>query len=65
MRVNVDEDACVSSGECVVAAPAVFDQRDEDAIVVLLDNEPPPELHEATRNASWRCPVLAIRLSES
>jgi ferredoxin len=45
-------------------APDVFDQRDEDGIVVLLDAEPPEELHEIVREASGVCPGLAISVRE-
>ncbi|MEV1121985.1 ferredoxin, partial [Actinosynnema sp. NPDC049800] len=31
------------------AAPDVFDQRDEDGVVVLLDPEPAEHLHAAVR----------------
>ena len=37
MKVTVDEDKCCGAGTCVLLAPDVFDQRDEDGIVVLLD----------------------------
>ncbi|MCU1683823.1 MAG: ferredoxin [Amycolatopsis sp.] len=65
MHVSIDEQACVGAGQCVLSAPEVFDQRDDDGIVLLLDNEPPTELHTATRDAATRCPALAIRLTES
>lgn len=40
MKVVVDEDKCVAAGQCVAAAMDVFDQRDEDGIVVLLNENP-------------------------
>ncbi len=40
MKVTVDQDKCVSSGQCVLNASDVFDQRDDDGVVVLLDDEP-------------------------
>jgi ferredoxin len=64
MRVSIDEDSCVGAGQCVLAAPDVFDQRDEDGIVVLLDEAPGPDLHDATREAAMLCPALAIHLAE-
>jgi ferredoxin len=36
MKVAVEQDRCVGSGQCVLLAPDVFDQRDEDGSVVLL-----------------------------
>ncbi|MCS7484426.1 ferredoxin [Umezawaea endophytica] len=64
MRVSIDEDGCVGAGQCVLAAPDVFDQRDEDGIVVLLDEAPAPHLHDATREAAVLCPALVIHLAE-
>ncbi|MBY8885990.1 ferredoxin [Streptomyces sp. PTM05] len=64
MRVTVDQDKCVGSGQCVLAAERVFDQRDEDGVVILLDAEPPAELDEDVRQAAVVCPALAIELSE-
>ncbi|RCV47517.1 ferredoxin [Marinitenerispora sediminis] len=64
MKVTIDQDRCVASGQCVTAAAEVFDQRDEDGIVVLLAAEPPAELAEDVREAAAVCPVLAIAVEE-
>ena len=64
MRVTVDQDKCVGSGQCVLAAQKVFDQREEDGIVLLLDPEPPADLHQDVREAAIVCPALAIDLVE-
>ena len=47
MKVKVDQARCVASGNCVLTAPEVFDQRDEDGIVVLLDPSPPRRARRA------------------
>ncbi|MGW1840125.1 ferredoxin [Streptomyces sp. BBFR2] len=65
MRVTVDQDKCCGAGSCVLAAPDVFDQRDEDGIVVLLDARPDAALHEAVREAAAVCPAAAITLEEA
>ena len=64
MKVVVDQDKCVSSGQCVMFAAQVFDQRDEDGIVTLLIDSPPPELYQAVRDAAEVCPALAITVLE-
>ncbi len=38
MKVTVDKDKCCGAGTCVLVAPDVFDQRDDDGVVVLLDD---------------------------
>ena len=64
MKVTVDQDKCVASGQCVLTAPDVFDQRDEDGIVVLLHPSPPDVLAEDVRQAAALCPALAITLQD-
>jgi ferredoxin len=64
MKVAVEQDKCVGAGQCVLLAPDVFDQRDEDGSVVLLAENPPAELHEDVREAARVCPALAIQLTE-
>jgi ferredoxin len=62
MRVSVDQARCVASGNCVLTAPEVFDQRVEDGVVVLLDPSPPAELAESVRRAEALCPASVIRV---
>jgi ferredoxin len=64
MKVVVDQEKCVASGQCVVAAPEVFDQRDEDGVVVLLDSAPPSELDDDVHQAAAVCPALAILVED-
>ncbi|WP_018544169.1 ferredoxin [Streptomyces sp. LaPpAH-108] len=65
MKIAVEEDKCCGAGQCVVLAPEVFDQRDDDGIVVLLDETPPQELHEQVREAAGVCPGACIHLDET
>ncbi len=45
-------------------APAIFDQRDEDGVVVLLNENPPAEQAENARKAAASCPAQAISIEE-
>jgi len=63
MHVEVDAPKCVASGQCVVISPGVFDQRDEDGIVVLLDESPPEAEHVGVRESALICPAAAIRVT--
>jgi ferredoxin len=64
MKVTVDQDRCCGSGQCVLAAGEVFDQREQDGIVVLLEVEPAPPLHGRVREAAIICPAGAITVEE-
>ncbi|MFC8427314.1 ferredoxin [Streptomyces sp. NPDC057253] len=61
MKVELEADKCVASGQCVVAAMEVFDQ-DDDGIAILLTEEVGPELADDVQEAAAICPAAAIRL---
>ena len=65
MRVSVEPDRCCSSGQCVNAVPEVFDQSEDDGVVLLLETEPEARLHSAVRTAASICPSRAISVQES
>ncbi|MFI9818219.1 ferredoxin [Saccharothrix variisporea] len=64
MKVVVDQDKCVGSGQCVLTADDIFDQSDEDGTVVLLDATPPAERLADVRQAVVMCPAMAITVEE-
>ena len=59
MKVKIDARRCLSSGYCVMEAPAIFAQ-DEEGLVVLLDPNPPPSQHAAAKAAERACPAAVI-----
>ncbi|RJL30016.1 ferredoxin [Bailinhaonella thermotolerans] len=63
MKITVDQGRCVGAGQCARLAPDVFDQREEDGVVTLLDPAPPPERHAPARDAADVCPSGAITLT--
>ncbi|MGE2691311.1 ferredoxin [Mycolicibacterium pulveris] len=64
MKITVDQDKCVSSGQCVLNATEVFDQRDDDGVVVLLNDSPDGEDADNARKAAAACPALAIHIEK-
>jgi ferredoxin len=62
MKVHVDMNLCQSHGECVFAAPDVFDLGDDD---VLRWTEDVDDSHRAeVENAVNVCPMLAISIED-
>lgn len=60
VKVTVDTSLCIGSGTCAMTAPAVFDQDEEQALVVLRDEDPPESEREAVALAVERCPAAVI-----
>ncbi|WP_062986057.1 ferredoxin [Nocardia anaemiae] len=60
MHVEVDRLRCVRSGQCVMTAPEVFDQ-DDAGIVILRQDTPGLDQHDAVPEAAVICPAAAIR----
>lgn len=63
MKITVDFDHCEVHGDCVVAAPEVFDIGDDDDVVQLLDQDPAEQLRDKVELAVRMCPVAAIKLA--
>jgi ferredoxin len=63
MRIDADRDVCISAGNCVMSAPAVFDQ-DDDGIVVLLTDPVPDAERDRAREAVKLCPSTALRVAQ-
>jgi ferredoxin len=63
VKITLEKDKCITSGQCVMAAPAVFDQ-DDDGVVVLLDENPPESEYAAVREAAMVCPAQLIHVTE-
>ncbi len=62
-KVVVDRDLCQDHGQCVFAAPDVFQLDDDGALVVLLD-EADDALRSSVEDAADVCPVQAISIRD-
>jgi ferredoxin len=63
MEIKADTEVCIGAGMCVLTAPEVFDQSEDDGTVVLLDPDPPASQEAAVRRAVQMCPSGALSLS--
>ena len=62
IKVRIDQEKCIGAGHCVRAAADVFDQREDDGIVVLLLAETPDARATDLQKAERLCPAQAIRI---
>ena len=60
-KVEVDQDMCVGSGNCVEVAKGAFRLNDEDKAEV---DDPTAVSLEELREAQEQCPVAAILVEE-
>jgi ferredoxin len=61
MKIEADADSCITAGNCVMVAGALFDQDDDGVVVVLTEDVPEGE-EENAREAVKLCPASALRL---
>lgn len=64
MRIRIKPDTCIGAGQCVVSAPEVFDQGEDDGLVVVLNDVPPGGSYDRVREAAKVCPARAIELED-
>ncbi|MGK4585690.1 ferredoxin [Kitasatospora sp. HPMI-4] len=64
MKVTIDQDRCCGAGQCVLTAPTVFDQSEDDGLVQLLTDRPDPSVHAEVRLAAALCPANVITVHE-
>jgi ferredoxin len=59
IRIEIDREACMGSGNCIFWAPGVFD-LDDDGVAVVVDPEAAPE--DRVVLAADGCPTKAISI---
>ena len=64
MRIVIDDDLCRGFGNCMLAAPEIFDLKPDSTIVTILQERPAEELRAAAEEAVLSCPVEALALRE-
>ncbi|MEO3808971.1 ferredoxin [Sphaerisporangium sp. B11E5] len=64
MRITADTSRCIGAGMCVLTAPELFDQNDDDGTVILLEETPSPTSRDTARRAVRSCPSGALSISD-
>jgi len=60
MHITVDYALCEGHGQCLLAAPEIFDVPDGAEQVVVLVPDPPEADRELVKRAAAMCPAQAI-----
>jgi ferredoxin len=64
MRVIVSTQKCIGGGNCVLACSDVFEQRDSDGTVHVLNERPALSLLEKVRQAVDLCPGQVFSIED-
>ena len=64
MHITIDYSLCQGHGQCLLAAPDVFDIPDGADQVVVLNPDPPEADRDRVIRAAAMCPAMAITLTE-
>ncbi|WP_067671454.1 ferredoxin [Nocardia miyunensis] len=64
MKVTVDSGLCAAHGDCVIAAPDIFDLGDEDEVVRILNDSPEEKYRAQIEEAVRLCPVAALKIED-
>jgi ferredoxin len=73
VKVEIEPDKCIASGQCVLIAESVFDQNDDDGIVRLhnatstdaMSEQVAADDVEAVLSAARICPARAIHVHDA
>lgn len=65
VKIEIDRKLCNGYGNCIIAAPAVFDLEPDTNIAFVLDGHPTVADEFDVREAAADCPVQAIRIVEN
>ena len=65
MRIVVDLVRCQTYGQCVIAAPTVFELHGEQKEILEYEYAPDESLREQVERAEVACPVQAISIGRA
>lgn len=64
MRIELDAELCQAYGNCLLAAPEVFDLTETTPMVLVLQERPDESIWARVEEAVQSCPVQALSLHE-
>lgn len=64
MRVITQTQKCIASGNCALTCPQVFEQRDEDGVVHVINEQPSLDLLARVKQVVDLCPAQVFRVED-
>jgi ferredoxin len=64
MTIRADEARCISSGNCAMTLPDIFDQRPDDGVVVVLDAAGTGASRAELDDVVALCPAQALSITD-
>ena len=64
MQVIVDMAKCVGAGACVLTAPDVFDQNEDDGKVIVMIQSPDEARRNEVVESCNVCPTMALSIQD-
>ena len=64
MRVIAYNQRCIAGGNCVLTCPEIFEQRDSDGTVHVLNERPALALLQKVRQAADLCPGQVFTIED-
>jgi ferredoxin len=64
MHITVDYHLCEGHGQCLLAAPEIFDVSDDTGQVVVLVANPPESARDQVVRATAMCPAQALQVGD-
>lgn len=64
MKIQIDQDSCLHTGQCAYLQPEVFGVDDDGVPVVLVEGEASAEQLVAARAAAEMCPSQSILVAD-
>ncbi|MDA2812166.1 ferredoxin [Nocardiopsis sp. RSe5-2] len=63
MRISADRDRCIGAGMCVLTAADLFDQDEEEGLVLVRDGAPGADREKDVLRAARLCPSGALSVT--
>jgi len=64
MKIIINRDSCIGAGQCVLAAPELFDQSEDDGLVVLRNAAASEADRAGAEAAAFACPTRSITIAD-